>query len=193
MKEKRSDRIKAMVMCYWRFHGCPILATEYPWGNSDVVAVTEKGRIIETEVKISISDLRHDLKKPKHHDLREAYDRPGAETETPAMPRLFSYSPQFRLDVKVHRFFFAVPVDIAERAEAVVRELFPYAGMLVVNDCWEGKLLRNVDVVCRKHPKDYNIPVVNDGERLNMIRGMGTALCKIAVAASKPRTEEKKQ
>ena len=64
----KGDSIKASVAAYWRYtRQCPLVAFEsssmLEWGfaeQADVLAV-DKGRyLIETEIKVSISDFRKD-------------------------------------------------------------------------------------------------------------------------------------
>ncbi len=64
-----ADGIKAAVATYFRYT-CqhPIIAFEAPGagGVADVLVVTRSRRLIEIEVKVSLSDLRRDVKKSKH-------------------------------------------------------------------------------------------------------------------------------
>ncbi|GAI90261.1 unnamed protein product, partial [marine sediment metagenome] len=49
---KKADELKILVMGYWRFRrDCPIVASEYNYGDADVLSVTNSGMVIETEVK----------------------------------------------------------------------------------------------------------------------------------------------
>jgi len=79
--------------------------------------------VIETEVKATIQDLRRDKRKPKHWHMEREVEMPKA---SPGPQRVFGgYT-------RVHYFYFVVPVEIEDRALAVIEELFPYAGLLSV-------------------------------------------------------------
>jgi hypothetical protein len=116
-----ADQIKAIIASYWRYvKQCPVIAMEvsYRLDNysgdelADVLAVDKSRYLIETEVKISLADLRRDAKKRKHM----FFDRGTCVT---------------------HHFYFAVPKDIANEAKFVCDELYPYAGILGVDGSGE--------------------------------------------------------
>lgn len=65
-----SDYLKACVAAYLRYRRqCPIIAFERgisgSFDNPDVLAVTNSRFLIEVEVKVSLSDFRHDASKRK--------------------------------------------------------------------------------------------------------------------------------
>ncbi|GAJ12731.1 unnamed protein product, partial [marine sediment metagenome] len=66
--------------------------------------------LIETEVKVTLADLRRDAKKRKHWDFREGLGRCVARY-----------------------FYFAVPRGIANDAKLVCDEAYPYAGVLGID------------------------------------------------------------
>jgi len=111
-----SDTIKAAVASYWRYtKQCHLVALEASsWlkpfnygGQADILAVTKRRHLVETEVKVSLADMRRDKSKRKH-----TYYKQGS-----------SYYP-------TQRFFFAVPKEIANAACLLCGQLFPYAGVL---------------------------------------------------------------
>jgi len=105
--------MKAIVASYWRYtRQCPFVALEancYLASFADVLAMTERRLIIETEIKLNIGDLRRDRHKVKHRRLA---------TNDKQLP--------------IHYFYFAVPWDIANRACLLCGNLYPYAGVLGV-------------------------------------------------------------
>jgi len=112
-----SDQIKAVVASYWRYiRQCPVIALEVNSNLSsysgeemaDVLAVDKNRMLIETEVKVTLADLRRDAKKAKHRDFREGR-------------------------CAAHCFYFAVPKGIANEARLICDELYPYAGVLATN------------------------------------------------------------
>ncbi len=158
---KRADELKILAMCYWRFkRGCPIVAMEYNPGNADVLAVTKAGLVIETEVKISIRDLKRDGAKLKHW----------------AMERDASFT-------RAHYFFFAVPEDLKETAEAVIVERFGYAGLLVVKPIDPSESPRyNVPVYVAREAHRFRLkPKLTQEEIMKVVSGMSTSLCRMGV------------
>ena len=133
-----ADDMKAVVCCYWRFvRRCPLVATEttissygflaeYP---PDVMAVSKNGFLIETEVKLSIADLRREITKRKYRRHPGLLDPPGSSF-TQCFPSRWSIA-KF--------FYFAVPESIVERAKPVVRDLYPGAGLLAVEEPETGQ------------------------------------------------------
>ncbi|MDP2873416.1 MAG: MmcB family DNA repair protein [Bacillota bacterium] len=115
-----ADSIKAVIASYWRYvRQCPVIALEvdssldsYSGGErADVLAVDKNRFLIETEVKITLADLRRDAEKSKHRAFRE-------NLPTRCVAR---------------HFYFAIPRDIANTASLVCNDLYPYAGVLGVN------------------------------------------------------------
>ena len=111
--------MKAIVASYWRYtRQCPFVAFEANcWldsfnagGQADVLAMTERRLIIETEIKLNIGDLRRDKHKMKHRCLA---------TNDKCLP--------------THYFYFAVPWDIANPTCLLCGNLYPYAGVLGVH------------------------------------------------------------
>lgn len=119
-----ANEIKAKVARYWRYERqCPMVAVEAScrldaWndgGQADVLAVTKDRYLIETEVKMSLADMRKDKNKPKHRSFR------AADGIYPT-----------------HNFYFAVPYKLGAKACWVRNQLFPYAGILVFDEGSSG-------------------------------------------------------
>jgi hypothetical protein len=112
-----ADEIKAAVAAYFRYDKQAALiafeASDHLSGWSgepaDVLVVTDSRLLYEIEVKITLSDLKHDEVKNKHRHFR---------TDDKNYP--------------VNRFFFAVPNEIAVNAEEICEKMYPYAGILSV-------------------------------------------------------------
>ncbi len=158
---KRADELKILAMCYWRFNQrCPIVSIEHHYGDSDVLAVTKDGVVIETEVKVSIRDLKRDGAKSKHWDM---------ERDTPF--------------TRAHYFFFAVPEDLKEKAQALIDEKFGYAGLLVVkpiesseNPCY------NVPVYVAKEAHQFGLkPKLTHEQMMDVVKGMSISLCRMGI------------
>ena len=100
-----ADNIKAVIASYWRYiRQCPVIALEVSYNLSsyaseeraDVLAVDKNRFLIETEVKVTLADLKRDVKKTKHRGFREGLSRCVAR-----------------------HFYFAVPEDIANEASLI--------------------------------------------------------------------------
>ena len=113
-----SDQIKAIIASYWRYvRQCPVIALEVDSNlntfvdeRADVLAVDKDRFLIETEVKITLADLKRDAKKRKHRDFSDGRSRCAAR-----------------------HFYFAVPREIANDVKLICDDLFPYAGVLGTN------------------------------------------------------------
>lgn len=115
-----SEQLKAVIASYWRYvRQCPVIALEVSSNLSsysgdemaDVLAVDKNRFLIETEVKVTLADLRRDAKKSKHWAFRD-------NLPTRCVARYF---------------YFAVPRDIANKASLICADLYPYAGVLGTN------------------------------------------------------------
>ena len=133
-----ADDMKAVVCCYWRFvRHCPLVATEttlstfgflaeYP---PDVMAVSKNGFLIETEVKVSITDLRREITKRKYRRGQRQGD-----------PPTFTWFQCFPSEWNIAKYFyFAMPVSIVEKAKPILSEFYPGAGVLAVEEPREGR------------------------------------------------------
>ena len=112
-----AEEIKAYVAGHFRYEKqAALIAFEAgdncsAWGEpADVLVVTDARLLYEIEVKISISDLKHDAVKRKHSYFANGNDKHA-----------------------VNRFYFAVPKEIAAPAEEIIEKMYPYAGLLSVN------------------------------------------------------------
>ncbi|GAJ19736.1 unnamed protein product, partial [marine sediment metagenome] len=94
-----SEQVKAIIASYWRYvRQCPVIALEVSHNLSayadeeraDVLAVDKDRFLIETEVKLTLADLRRDAKKLKHRDFREKQLRCVARYFYFAVPRAMS-------------------------------------------------------------------------------------------------------
>lgn len=177
-----AKEIKVVLMCYWRVNRkCPIVATEYEYGSADVVAIDCTLDRYETEIKISIADLKRDIKKRKHRFYADGKGWHGAQ-----------------------RFYFAVPLEISDKAKEVVEEMYPYAGLIVVEPLPRTKIgLRNMrygsQVAKVIKPARVLMPVMSAYDRncdkvqllLRYCRGISNTACRLGCdyLTEKGRTE----
>lgn len=126
-----SLRIKAEVANYWRYQQQHHLIAEEAFG-ADIVSARFKlyrgehlkCRMVETEVKVTLDDLRADRDK--------GYGGNKHPTMGMAM-RNEPYQTHYR-HFMPNQFYFAVPESIVERSKLNVKNLYPHAGLMVVKD-----------------------------------------------------------
>jgi len=155
-----SDTIKACIAAYWRYQRqCPMVAFEsssrldWGWGEqADVLAVNKERCLIETEVKVSLSDLRKDKNKPRHRFFRDG----GGPYPT-------AY------------FYFAVPKEIANQVTLLCDGLYPYAGVL---GCPNGTDETAVELY--RNPKRLKGGKLSFKQILYMTRSQTATLCRLA-------------
>jgi len=155
-----SETIKACIAAYWRYERqCPLVAFEaasrldWGWGElADVLAVDKERYLIETEIKVSLSDFRKDKHKPRHWYFRRN------DGDYPA-----SY------------FYFAVPKEIANQVSLDCDQIYPYAGVL---GCPKGTNEVEVDVY--RNPKRLNGKRLSMKQVIYMVRSQTATLCRLA-------------
>ena len=161
----RAEQIKAAVASYWRYQRqCPVIAFEVNsqlegWAGepADVLVLNQDRQLLEIEVKVSITDLKRDVKKDKHLRFRNRHN--GITTDRRMMTYLF---------------YFAVPQEIANKVKPVVDELFPYAGIIACN----GLYSHYIDVY--RNPKPLCGRRLDTTEALRMVRGQSATVCRLA-------------
>ena len=149
-------QIKTAMACFWRYEKqCPLVAFEADY--RDVAAITLSGRLIETEVKTSLSDFRADSGKNKHGIFRNG-------------------------NPSVWRFYFAVPYDIANQVAAECDTLYPYAGVFGVG----GKLagiytsILPFPVVSYRKAKQLSQKKVSLSFAARLCRDQSATVCRLA-------------
>ena len=154
-----SDTIKASVAAYWRYkRQCPLVAFEsnsrLNWGygeQADILAVNKERYLIETEVKVSISDFRKDKNKPRHR-----YFSNGGG----------SYPTAY--------FYFAVPKELANQVSLLCDNLYPYAGVLGCDGLGEQ------GIVFYRKPERLKGKRLTLKQVVYMARSQTATLCRLA-------------
>lgn len=109
-----ADIIKLVTLAYWRYDRQHITGA-IECGGADVKTMTKSLLIAESEVKVSIADMRREFKAKRYkHQLM--------------------FGEGFNHRPNVNYFYFVVPERLKEKALEVVRELYPYAGLLVCRE-----------------------------------------------------------
>lgn len=162
----QADEIKTLLLCYWRFsRGCPYIATEFEYGAADVIAASPSGQnIYETEVKISVGDMKKELGKRKHQLAQSGFW--GKD----------------KLHLWANYFYFAVPSKIQVPAIALIVNYFPYAGLLLVEDYADylkdnDKPYQNVPISEVKKPARFETVLPTQDTLARLSRGMSNTLC----------------
>lgn len=159
-----------------------VVAIEH-W-DMDICACDENWLIDEYEVKVRLDDLKSDIRKAKHVWYRSLCGLPQspAHTEFDAAVRLswFNGSQRARPPWVAARFFFVVPGSLLERARSVVSEVYPYAGLVEVEDHSLHKARPNplCDVGVRRKAKQIHLEPLSDRSRSYLIKSMSASLCR---------------
>jgi hypothetical protein len=169
MNYKTKD-MEALLLCYWRFsRGCDIVAVEFDYRAADIISYcAAEATVFETEIKISIADMKREARKQKHSFINKEL------WETPLKRRWW-----------VNKFYFAVPVKIEKKAIELRDRLFPYAGLLVIDD-YERYIQFNPrpygPFPVREVKRASGVPAVEVGQEtiLELSKGMATSLSKTA-------------
>lgn len=155
------------MMCYWRFaRGCTYVACEFNYGEADVISATPRGQdIYDTEVKVSIADMKKEVSKRKHRFAQKGLW--GQDT----------------YHLWANYFYFAVPESIKDKALAIIKTYFPYAGLLVVKDYQQylkdnERPYTSPPIAEVKRPRRFKTCASGDPETLaRLARGMSNSLC----------------
>lgn len=136
------DEMKLGVLAYWRYSRQHIMGA-IECSSSDVLTITKSLMITETEVKVSIGDMRREVK-----------------TKFCKHSRMMAFGEQHRLLMpSANYFYFAVPEELKEKALNVCQERYPYAGLLIykngVGDFYSPSLIVSVVKTAKrfKRPK----------------------------------------
>jgi len=169
-----SDIIKASVASYFRYKiHCPLVCFERALhdysrsGNPDVLCVTKDRRLIETEVKVSLSDLKNDIKKRKWQfvELDKKHDWTNV------------YSP--------YKFYYAVPEGLLDKAKEVILDwrhedkVCGNAGTLRISDNINAYKTHEVmvDLACVINKK---APRLSIKAVIKMVQNQTGTLCSLA-------------
>jgi len=158
--KNNSETIKACIAAYWRYERqCPLVAfeagsrLEWGWGElADVLAVSKERYLVETEIKVSMSDFRKDQHKPRHRHFK------SNDGEYPTT-----------------HFYFAVPKEIATQVSLACGQIYPYAGVL---GCPEDTDELGVEVY--RKPKPLNGQRLSMKQLIYLVRSQTATLCRLA-------------
>jgi len=183
----KADEVKARVAQYWRYDKqCPLVAFEAENG-ADVLVVTKTGQLIETEVKVSISDLHADLQKSKHLLFYRSFF--GEEPADWKVAKLAGWRDRIRREKffgrylrvnETYAFYFAVPSELVVKVKEVIEKKYPWAGLLEVGD----RMYNGSYVSVAKKPRRFTVPKVGILRLARMARDMSATLVRLALNGS---------
>ncbi|MBA7605058.1 hypothetical protein ES703_12187 [subsurface metagenome] len=182
-----ADQMKAAILKYWRYdRQHPLVALEAnsaleSWndgGQADILVVTEERQLIETEVKLSIADLRRDKQKNKHELFHRAFFH------------------RYLIRYPTWHFYFAVPYELANQVCLICDQLYPYAGVLGVKESvGHGDEPTYFEVTSYRNPKQlgYKNKKLAWRELRNMVRAQSATLCRLSQHVAELRQALKSQ
>jgi len=171
-----STHVKASVACYFRYiRQYPVVSFErslkYTY-NPDILAINKDRKLIEAEVKISVSDMKNDAKK-RIWNLR---------TKVPSLYPM------------PYQFYYAVPHDIKDKALSIIEEwkqkgkLCGNTGLMVVDD--KVNIGFNDITIIKKSPINKKSPKLNIKEVIQMVKHQSGSLCSAMVMLAKTQKEQ---
>ncbi len=170
-----AEIIKASVLSYLHFErNCPIIALEAFFGDMDVAAVTKAGYLIEVEVKMTLADLKRELKKDKH------ITRKKEPWETIYRGPV----------IKAAYYYIAIPYNLYLKSEKFIKESFPHYGILTVSaqqSYWESSRM-GYEVAVRKSAKRLTkVEKLTMEQQIELASKQGNAICSLLGRVLKAR------
>lgn len=186
-----SREIKAALLQYYRYDKqYKLVALEsYHFHNADVVCINARAWIIETEVKVSIADMKADINKPKHAILRRDYlgEHPDQASLLHPMDWTSSSGYDFSKDYKYrgHEFNFAIPSELEDEATFVRNAYYPYAGLILVRPEPYFYSLSMFGIRIVNHPYHFQKPKADIKLITSIVKDQSATLTRLAVENSK--------
>jgi len=155
---KTSDEIKLIALQHLRYQlqyslvGTEIslkLNSNNTGDRADVLAVMPNNQLLQGEVKVTIADLKNDIRK-------------GVHQKNNRYPTAY--------------FYFIVPEEIKQSARQVILDLYPDKGLWVVKR--HTKFLFSLIEESIRAAK-LNNHKLNNSELRNMQKGMSSTLCRL--------------
>lgn len=162
-----ADIIKLTTLAYWRYDRQHVMGAMECHG-ADVLTMTKSLLIAESEVKISIADMKREFKtkRYKHRCMRDGCQ--SVQSSSGAM--CFFTRPN------INYFYFVVPERLKDKALEVVRELYPYAGLLVCRE--------NIKNIFGYYGEPANIYSVKPAKRMQRSKPLIDEIIRMGYAAS---------
>ena len=188
-----SDIVKALCLQYWRYEKQTVVVALEADGMD--VACIKNRYLVETEVKISIADLKKDAEKEKHFRIRKLLGLPvdgivSAPFSAHQFHALHEDVDWIKKWFHVHQYYFAVPDDICDKALTVINDIYPYAGLLkarlyrVPNSYTYGA----VDLV--KTPERIPVNRMDFQQVVGMVKAQSATLTRLALKVGRDKMSQ---
>jgi hypothetical protein len=177
-----SKEIKAALLQHYRYdRQYKLVALEAQhFHNADVVCVNNRGWIIETEVKVSIADMKADINKPKHCAMQRDYlnQHPDQEPllhhkDWGFLSKLYEYSG--------HEFYIAIPEELAMDASAIRNTYYPYAGLILIRPEPYAYSLSMFGIRVASQPYHFQKPKADIKILTALVKDQSATLTRLAV------------
>jgi len=177
--------IKRLAAHYLRYDlVCPIIGLEVAsslastynnGGLADILAVSKQGYLIEVEVKISLSDMKADRKKPKHEYYRKLCEIPYNNKQR-RWGKIVEVEPE---EYPTHMFYFAIPHRLLNNAKLLCEDMYPYAGLLTdVTTVWSNQP-STTKMAVRREAKILNHRKLSLLEATRMAKGQSATIVRL--------------
>ncbi len=104
-----SDKIKTSLLRYWRSKNYwASFEVHSPYGDIEDIVAFKETHIVVVEIKISLSDLKRDIKKKKHKKIAK---------------RSYRYM--------ANHYYFCVPKELEEKALKYIEKKHPLFGLMI--------------------------------------------------------------
>jgi len=169
-----SSHVRASIACHFRYtRQCPVIIFERAPGTlwvtykPDLIAIRKDRKVIEVEIKVSLSDLKNDINK-RHWKLREI------------SPKSFPMP---------YMFYYGVPYEMKDKALEVIDgwkkdgKLCGKAGLLCVI---EKENIGFKDVICeRKAPLNKAALKPSIRDIISIVKHQTGTLCSLSIKVAK--------
>lgn len=191
-----SEDLKSLGMAWLRFERqLSLVCTEDPARNSDVLGTDPSmqcRKMIEIETKISLADLCKEkdkesnssmVIKSKHERLAKAHAKEKVQykntysSSDKCMVHGVEWSDVDHSNLPT-QFYFLVPADIAPKAELIVAELFPHAGLMIGRPSVKGTYQVGYIEVIKKAPVLHRL-LISKGIKGQIAHRMASEICKL--------------
>jgi len=91
---------------------------------------------------------------------------------------------KYEYNYPVSRFYFAVPEDLRNEAKSICEELYPYAGLLIIQKVdtpgYDWEVSYNNPISMARHPFPFRREPLDDDQLMHMQREMSATICRLA-------------
>lgn len=183
-----SEDLKTLALSWLRFEKqFNLICTEDPFRNADAIGTDTSQqcrKMIEIETKISIADLRADLNK------RVKHERMGKLFRKEKIHDLWQEDPEHTLFPS--QFYFLVLDTLKDKAMDVIKELYPYAGLMhaKVSESSDGQY-RAGTIVCVKRAPVLHRLLIGKQIKNYFANRQSSEICKLRLDVLRKKWDDK--